>query len=68
MTQVERVLMYMNTYGSITPLDAMREFGIMRLASRISDIKRLGYDVNKEMVQAENRFGEKTCYARYSLR
>ena len=35
MTQNEMVLEYLNDVGHITPLDAMREFGIMRLGARI---------------------------------
>ena len=40
MTQCEKILDYMRSNGSITPLDALREFGCMRLASRINDLKR----------------------------
>jgi hypothetical protein len=31
---------YLDTYGEITPLEAMRDLGIYRLASRISDLKK----------------------------
>lgn len=33
MTQCEKILKYIDENGSITPLDALREFGCMRLAS-----------------------------------
>ena len=39
-SQCERILDYIEKNGSITQIDALREFGCMRLASRISDIKR----------------------------
>ena len=42
MTQCERILQYMHENGSITPLDAMREFGCMRLGARIYDLKQAG--------------------------
>ena len=42
MTQNERILRHLNEQGSITQLEAMKEYGIMRLASRISDLKRKG--------------------------
>ena len=45
MTQCEKILDYMRLNGSITPLDALREFGCMRLASRITDLKAQGYDI-----------------------
>ena len=40
MTQCERIINYIEDNGSITQLDALREFGCMRLASRISDLKK----------------------------
>ena len=48
-------------------LEAMQEYGIMRLASRVSALKKSGLPVRTELVRGENRFGEPTCYARYSL-
>lgn len=68
MTQNEKVIRHMRDFGSITALDAMTEYGIMRLASRISDIKQLGYSVEKTTVTGRNRYGEPTHYASYSLR
>lgn len=67
MNQEQRILKYMHDFGSITPLDAMREFGIMRLASRISDLKRRGYQITREFEKGTNRYGEHTKYARYRL-
>lgn len=64
-TQIEKILRYVEENGSITPLDAMREYGIMRLASRICDMRRFGYTVHKEMETAKNRYGEPVRYARY---
>ena len=63
--QTELVLMYLEQYGTITPVDAMREFGIMRLASRISDLKRAGFDIKSRMKQSTNRFGKPVHYAEY---
>ena len=67
MNQEQRILNYMKYFGSITPLDAMREFGIMRLASRISDLKKRGYKISREYEKSVNRYGEHTKYARYKL-
>lgn len=67
MTQVERMLRHMTDYGSITSLEAMQDYGIMRAASRINDIKRLGYRVHTEMQTGKNRYGEPTRYALYRL-
>lgn len=65
MTQVEKVAKYIDEYGSITALDAMRDLGVMRLASRIADLKNLGYAVVSEIVAVKNRYGERTYIARY---
>lgn len=67
MTQNERVLDYMKRFGSITQIEALSDLGIMRLASRINDLKKKGHCVNKEMVKSKNRFGESVQFARYSL-
>lgn len=67
MSQCERILDYIAENGSITQLDALREFGCMRLASRISDLKRQGIPVKRTMETAKNRYGEPISYARYSV-
>ena len=55
-TQCERIVQYMNDFGSITPLDALSDLGVMRLASRISDLRKSGVPIKKEMVSAKNRY------------
>lgn len=67
MTQSERIARHLRDYGSITSLEAIQEYRIMRLASRISDLKRKGLPIQREMVSGRNRYGEATSYARYSL-
>jgi len=66
-TQTERVLAYMEDNGAITPIEALAELGVMRLASRISDLKRLGVPIAKKMVKRENRYGEPVSFAEYSI-
>ena len=68
MTQKDRILKYLRDFGSITPLDAMADLGCMRLVSRISELKGEGYAIRKEMEKGRNRYGQKTSYARYSLK
>ena len=67
LTQCEKILQYMAKEGCITPIDAIREFGCMRLASRISDLKKAGFTIHKEMVKAKNRDGETVRFALYKL-
>lgn len=67
-TQNQRILDYIERFGSITQLDALKDLGVMRLASRISDLKRLGYPIISEIDKVENRFGEKCYIKRYKMK
>lgn len=67
MTQCEKVLRYLEEYGSISSLEAIEQFGIMRLASRISDLKKAGYPIRREMISRKNRYGDTVSFARYSI-
>lgn len=66
-TQNDRILDYIAKFGSITQLEALQDLGIMRLASRISDLKSMGYPIISEMETVKNRFGEKCSIKRYRL-
>lgn len=66
-SQSDRVLAYIREFGSITQLEALRDLGVMRLASRISDLKRAGYHIKKETVTVKNRYGENCRIKRYSF-
>ena len=65
--QKQKVLMFIKDTGSITPLDALREFGIMRLAARIWELRKDGFNIIKIMESSQNRYGEEVRYARYSI-
>ena len=65
--QNERILRHLCDYGSITSLEAMQDYGIMRLASRIHDLRTIGYDIRGETVAAKNRYGEPTRFVRYAI-
>ena len=67
MTQCERILRHLNDYGSITSREAMLEYGIYRLASRISDLKKQGYRFNVSFESMKNRYDEMTHFAVYRL-
>lgn len=67
-TQNQRILEYISEFGSITQLDALRDIGCMRLASRISDLRRQGVDIVSERVAVKNRYGENCYIKRYSVR
>lgn len=67
MTQTQEILRYLKDHGAITPVDAMREFGCMRLAARIADLKAKGHKINTTMVSSMNRYGKAVSYAKYTL-
>ena len=67
MTQCEKILQYIAENGSITQLEALREIGCMRLASRMCDIKKMGYAVTKTMEVSKNRNGNPVHFAKYSI-
>ena len=68
MKQTERILKYINDFGSITSLQAMQDLGVMRLASRITDLKQAGYEIDSEFVHSKNRYGEPMRYKRYYMK
>jgi hypothetical protein len=68
LTQCDRILRHLEDYGSIDPMVAIREYGCMRLASRISDLKGRGIEIIAERTKGKNRYGEDTSYCTYRLR
>lgn len=66
MTQCETVLNYIEEHGSITARQAYK-LGIMRLASRISDLKKAGFDIKSDTVKVKCRDGSVSHVSRYSM-
>lgn len=67
-TQSERIIDYMYKHGGITQFDALNELGVMRLASRISELRRNGYEIGSKMVKVKNRYGETCRVKQYSFK
>ena len=68
LNQKQKVIRHLTNYGSITPLDAYGDYGIMRLAAVIFNLKEDGYDIDSEMISGSNRFGEKVNFSEYTLK
>ncbi|MBP3936426.1 MAG: helix-turn-helix domain-containing protein [Clostridia bacterium] len=66
-TQCERVLRHLKDFGTITSREAMFDYGIYRLASRIADLKNQGYRFEVSFKSEKNRYGETARYAVYRL-
>lgn len=67
MKQAELVFNYMEDFGSITPLDAVKDLGIMCLAERIRDLRKLGIKIESTPESGKNRYGKTVRWTRYSL-
>ena len=63
--QRDRVLQYMQRFGSITTAEAFFDLGVTRLSARIFELKKDGYKIKSEGLASTNRFGEHCTYARY---
>lgn len=63
--QKDRIMKYLKDFGSITPLEALRDLGIMRLGARIWELIRDGWPIFADTECAPNRYGQDTRYARY---
>lgn len=65
--QQGKVISYMAQFGWISPLDAFRDLGITKLATRISELKRKGVPICSEWVTVTNRYGEQNKVKHYRL-
>ena len=68
MTQCEKIVDYIREFGSITTMEAFTDLGITRLASRIHDLQRMGFAIDREIVKGKNRYGESIHYMKYSFK
>lgn len=66
-SQTEDVLRFMREEGSITSMDAIKEFGATRLSAIIFILRKRGYDIETHMEVFKNRYGRTVVYARYVL-
>lgn len=65
MKQIERILQYMDDFGSISTMQAFSDLGITRLASRIHDLRSMGIEIADETMTGKNRYGETTHFKVY---
>ena len=67
-TQNDKILRHLKTHKrGITQAQAYERYGCLRLASRISDLRKMGYAINREMIAVRNRDGETAYVAQYTL-
>lgn len=68
MTQTTAILEHLKKHGSITPYEALQEFGCLRLGARIWDLRDMGYEIDTVMETRKNSNGKAVTYARYRLK
>lgn len=66
-TQRQKILDYINKWGSITSYQAFIDLGITQLATRIKELKEEGYEFTYEWENGKNRDGEPVTFKRYML-
>ena len=66
--QTERILRHLEERGSITTLEAITELGVLRLASRINDLRRAGHKIISTSATGKNRYGETVRFSVYTLK
>ena len=66
MTQYEKILQYINDFGSISPMEAFSDLGITKLATRISEMRKDGIEFEQVWECSKNRYGDDVRYMRYS--
>ena len=67
MSQKHRVLAHLRDGKVLNQLVATKQYGILRLPARISELRQDGHFIKTIMREVHNRFGEKTRVANYIL-
>jgi hypothetical protein len=52
-TQNQQILASLKNGNSITPADALNDFGCFRLAARIYQLKQDGHDIQSELIEVD---------------
>jgi hypothetical protein len=65
MSQTDQIFDHLKRHGTITPMLALREYGSMRLAARVEELRTRGHRIETRMIERRGkRFAEYTYYAK----
>ena len=64
-TQKDAVKWHLGENGNITSWEAIKEYGVTRLADKILTLRNEGYNIETKLVKKENRFGNISTIANY---
>ena len=65
--QKQRVIDYINKFGSISSWEAYSDLGITQLGARIDQLQKDGYVFETKWEHKKNRYGEDVSFKRYYL-
>ena len=64
-TGKDAIKWHLKNYGHITSLEAIREYGVTRLASIIWYLKQDGFNIHSTDLKFTTRFGRTTTISKY---
>ena len=67
MSQNQKILKHLKEKGSITSLEAIIKYRVLRLSGRVKELREAGHDIQTVMVESNNP-GSAGNYARYHLK
>jgi len=63
LSQNKQILHHLKSNGSITPIEALNEYGCFRLAARIKDLRDEGHNISTNIVYYDNQYTKSfACY------
>ena len=55
MSQNAQILTHLKRHGTITPLEALNKYGILRLAARCYDLREKGYGIETRTIERNGK-------------
>ena len=66
-SQSEQILIYLRAGNKLTPAEALRKFGCLRLAARVFDLRQAGYDIRDDLIEVDTQHGGTAHVAAYYM-
>lgn len=68
MTQHKRIMRHLCEHGTLTSMEAISLYGIMKLSTRVSELRARGEQIETVMRKGLNRYGDPVRYAEYRMK
>lgn len=66
-SQADKILSHLRTGLPLTPAEAYRRYGCLRLAARIFELRQAGYDVRDDLIPVDTQHGGVAHVAAYYM-